>query len=96
MRMAKKKKISRHQIFTYFDEGKKLMIAKENSINKASSRLLSEKYYISFMANNMSQPKESIEIEPKSIFSPISSLTVFLKFRLFTERRQKRGKIDNF
>ena len=40
-----------------FRRGEKIVIAKENSINKASLRLLFEKYYISFVANNMSQPK---------------------------------------
>ena len=67
MRKIKNKK-SRHQIFTYFDEGKELVIAKDNSINKSSSRLLFEKYYISFVANNMSQPKVPLKLSQNRYF----------------------------
>ena len=89
-------KKSRHQVFTYFDEGKKLMIAKENSINKASSRLLFEKYYISLMADNMSRSKVSLKLSRNRYF-PQCILSQYVKTKvLLTDGWQKAGKIETF
>ena len=47
-------------------------------------------------SSHISTRGKIVVAKQKSIFSSISSLTVFLKFCLFTDGRQKRGKIDNF
>ena len=96
MRNLKNNNKSRHQIFTYFDEEGKICDREgeldQQSIFTATFREISHyfhgKYHVS--------AKGSIKIEPKSIFSPISSFTAFLKFRLFTDGRKKRDKIDIF
>ena len=79
--MHKQKKLKnldiKIQIFTYFDEGKKIVIAKENSINKASLRLLFEKYCISFMPHNMSQPKVPLKLGQIDIFPDFFSHCIF-------------------